>query len=75
MLSCVPITVSLACTCPLGLGHFHVLVVVVVLLLLVVLGLHQAGVLRIFLPPAEGVEHVEESHRDVDEDYQGEQGI
>lgn len=31
--------------------------------------------LRMFLSPAEGVEHVEEGHGDVDEDYQGEQGV
>ena len=30
---------------------------------------HLAHV-RVLLPPAESIEHVEESHRDVDEDYQ-----
>ena len=28
-----------------------------------------------FLPPAEGIEHVEEGDGDIDEDDQGEQGV
>ena len=31
--------------------------------------------LRVFVPPAEGVEHVEEGHRHVDEDYQRKQRV
>ena len=31
--------------------------------------------LRVLVPPAEGVEHVEEGHRHVDEDYQRKQRV
>ena len=35
--------------------------------------IRRRGLVR--LPPAEGVEHVEEGDHHVDEDYQGEQGV
>ena len=59
----------LSCLC---LGHLLLLLQGVLCLLAL---LHQLAVLRVLLPPAEGVEHVEEGHGDVDEYYEGKQRV
>ena len=64
--------------------HLNGAVAILEVALLAVSDLHVLGLLRhghvghlahvwVLLPPAEGIKHVQERHRDVDEDDQGEQ--
>ena len=72
----------------LGCGDLHLdgAIPVLEVAVLAVPDLHVLGLLRhrhvghaahvrVLLPPAERVEHVEERHRDIDKDDQGEQRV